>query len=121
MSKQSIDAWIDQQPHIPPTEQKILKLLDQHYSLPAQAVSYYLKIANSSAFARLSEMYDKGMVVQMKNGKYRITEQHEVDKCIQERLEARYQKWRKLGEKYGWHFRYECLDKHGEPKPEDYE
>jgi hypothetical protein len=101
-------------------EQKIYKCLYTG-DFTAELISSFTHINIITVRARVSEMFDKGIIAQKQSGEYYILHEDDMEDVKQQRLEAKYLKWKKLGEKHGWHFRYDCIDKHGEPKPEDYE
>ena len=111
MSKRSLQAYLDILPTLNAKETSILITL-QRGDFTAEYITR----------ARLSELYDKGLVAQYDDGKYYLVHHEDMDDIQKQRSEARYQKWRKLGEKNGWHFYYDTFHKHGTaPEPKDYE
>jgi hypothetical protein len=119
MSKRSIEAYKDILPQLSDMEQKIYKCLYTG-DYTAENISFYTGINLITVRARVSEMFDEGVIAQKDSGEYYILHADDMEDVKQQRLEAKYLKWKKLGEKHGWHFRYDCIDKHGEPSPEDY-
>lgn len=121
MSKRSLQAYLDILPTLNAKETSILITL-QRGDFTAELISQMTKINLITTRARLSELYDKGLVAQYDDGKYYLVHHEDMDDIQKQRHEARYQKWRKLGEKNGWHFYYDTFDKHGTaPEPRDYE
>ena len=121
MSFRSINAYKDILPKLGTMEKRILYALDLS-PLKAEQVSARTNMNVITARARLSELFDEGIVAQTKEGFYYITLPNEKAEVQRSRLEAKYQKWKRLGEKHNWHFRYDTIDKHGRPpQPEDYE
>lgn len=119
MSTRSLQAYQDILPTLPDKERRIMYALGDRF-LKAEEVSYRIGVSVISVRARLSEMNDKGIVAQTDKGYYFIPHPSDKTRIEKARLEAKYDKWKKLGEKHGWHFRYDTTDKHGEPQPEDY-
>ena len=119
MSLRSLQAYQDILPKLKDKERRIMYALgDTH--LNAEDISFKTGIPIITTRARLSEMYDRGIVAQTRKGLYYISPREDRANIEKARLEAKYEKWKKLGEKHGWHFRYDTTDKHGEPQPEDY-
>jgi hypothetical protein len=87
----------------------------------AENISLLTGIPIITTRARLSEMYDRGIVAQTQKGLYYIPPREHRANIEKARLEAKYEKWKKLGEKHGWHFRYDTTEKNGEPQPQDYQ
>ena len=62
----------------------------------------YLQIKHQTATARLSELCDMGVIYEDDNGYFHITPPDKIAQYAAMREDARYKKWRKLGEKNGW-------------------
>lgn len=121
MSTRSMDAY-----------QNILRTLNQKETLifnclgtgdyTAEVIARYTSMNIITARARLSEMFDKGIIAQKENGQYYTTHNDNMEEVQKQRLEAKFNKWVKLGLKHDWHFRYETFIKHGgAPEPHHYE
>lgn len=122
MSHQSIQAYIEAQPTIKPTESKILHVLERLTCADLKTLAKESHLTLQTCSARLSEMHDKGYVTQLPSGQYIVLHEDHKDNVIAKRLNEKYERWKKLGEKHNWHFRYETFDKHGEPpQPKHYE
>tara|TARA_R110000787_G_scaffold43672_2_gene106966 strand:- start:2295 stop:2663 length:369 start_codon:yes stop_codon:yes gene_type:complete len=122
MSQFSIEAYIDVLPKIKPTEKLILQHISNWGSCGIKGISKAIPLPLQTASARLSELHDQGIVYQLPTGEYAISDPSYVDQVKTERLEAKYLKWKKLGDRYEWHFRYDTFDKNGKPPlPQDYE
>ena len=121
MSFRSIEAYKEILPKITAKEESILNVLCIG-SYKAESISKFTSIPLITTRARLSELFDKGVINQYEDGSYFLVDPEETNNIKEKRLEEKYLKWKKLGEKHGWHFRYEVFDKHGqEPLPKDYE
>lgn len=65
-------------------------------------VQYFLKLSHGTSTARLSELCDLGVIYEDNNGYFHITPQDKIAQYAAMREDARYKKWKKLGEKNGW-------------------
>jgi len=102
-------------------EAKLFSYLDKG-KYKAEDLARYTNMNIITARARLSEMFDKGIIAQKETGEYYATHMDDVGDVQDGRLEAKFQKWMKLGLKHDWHFRYDVFIKHGKPiEPQDYE
>jgi len=103
MSKFSIEAYIDIQPHIKPTEELILSLLSRG-GATLKEVSERLMMPLQTASARLSELHDKGLVHQSEHhsATYNLTPLENVASVKYTRDRKRFEKWKKLGEERGF-------------------
>jgi len=119
MSIRSLQAYQDLIPTLRDKEQRIMYALGDNL-FNAEDISRRTGIPIITTRARLSEMYDQGIVAQTRKGLYYIPPREDRANIEKARLEAKYEKWKKLGERHGWHFRYDTIDKNGEPQPEDY-
>lgn len=61
-----------------------------------------LFLTHPTASARLSELCDLGVIYEDNNGYFHITPSDKVGEYAARREDARYRKWKKLGEKNGW-------------------
>ena len=121
MSVRSIDAYMEVLRTLNETEGKIFSYLDTGY-YRAEVIARYTNMNIITARARLSEMFDKGIIAQKDTGEYYATHNDDMLEVQEQRLEAKFQKWLKLGLKHDWHFRYDVFIKHGKPiEPQDYE
>lgn len=119
MSTRSLEAYQDILPTLKDKERRIMYALGESF-INAENISLLTGIPIITTRARLSEMYDRGIVAQTQKGLYYIPPREHRANIEKARLEAKYEKWKKLGEKHGWHFRYDTTEKNGEPQPEDY-
>ena len=103
MSRFSIEAYIDIQPHIKPTEERILSLLSKG-GVTLKEVSERLNMALQTASARLSELHDSGLIHQSEhnNSKYHLTPLENISSVKYKRDRKRFEKWKKLGEERGF-------------------
>tara|TARA_R110000796_G_scaffold248807_1_gene375898 strand:+ start:419 stop:829 length:411 start_codon:yes stop_codon:yes gene_type:complete len=103
MSKFSIEAYIDIQPHIKPTEEIILSLLSRG-GATLKEVSERLSMPLQTASARLSELHDSGLIHQSEHNssKYHLTPLENISSVKYKRDRKRYDKWKKLGEERGY-------------------
>ena len=103
MSKFSIEAYIDIQPSIKPTEELILSLLSRR-GATLHEVSESLLLPLQTASARLSELHDRGMVHQSEHNsaKYHLTPLENIASVKYTRDRKRFDKWKKLGEERGY-------------------
>lgn len=115
MSIQSNQAYKDIQPKIKPSEALIMNLLEE-YNLPLRLVAKRLSMPLQTASARLSELHDKGLVMQKANGDYYKTPVDDVEGVRVIREKNRFNKWRRLGCKLGYFdmIRQEKIDKMAE-------
>lgn len=114
MSEASIQAYIDAQPKIKPSEEQIMTFLS-HGGATLHEVSNSLLMHLQTASARLSELNDKGLVNQGGiMGVYYLTPENEVEMVKAKRERQRFRKWKKLGEKNNYFamMQAEELDKH---------
>ena len=61
-----------------------------------------LKYSHGTSTARLSELCDMGVIYEDNNGYFHITPSDKVGEYAAMRDDARYKKWKKLGDKNGW-------------------
>lgn len=61
-----------------------------------------LHMHHGTSTARLSELCDMGVIYEDDNGYFHITPQDKIAQYAAIRDDARYKKWKKLGEKNGW-------------------
>jgi|TARA_R110000744_G_scaffold26652_1_gene65396 hypothetical protein len=103
MSKFSIEALYDIQPHIKPTEELILCLLSRK-GATLKEVSESLSMPLQTASARLSELHDSGLIHQSEHNsaKYHLTPLENVSSVRYKRDRKRFDKWKKLGEERGY-------------------
>ena len=103
MSKFSIQAYIDIQPRIKPSEERILTLLSEG-GATLRDVSERLSIPLQTASARLSELHDSGMIHQSEHNtaKYHLTPLENIASVKYKRDRKRFDKWKKLGEDRGF-------------------
>ena len=103
MSKFSIQAYIDIQPRIKPSEARILTLLSEG-GATLRNVSERLSIPLQTASARLSELHDSGMIHQSEHNtaKYHLTPLENIASVKYKRDRKRFDKWKKLGEDRGF-------------------
>jgi len=103
MSKFSIEAYIDIQPHIKPTEEMILSLLSRK-GHTLHEVSEGLLLPLQTASARLSELHDSGLIHQSEHNssKYHLTPLENIASVKYKRDRKRFDKWKKLGEERGY-------------------
>ena len=121
MSARSMDAYHEILRTLNETEAKLFSYLDRG-EYKAEDLARWTHMNIITARARLSEMFDKGIIAQIPTGEYYATHKDDVEDVQGGRLEAKFQKWIKLGLKHDWHFRYDVFIKHGKPPlPEDYE
>ena len=98
MSRFSIEAYKLIQPHIKPSEERILTLLSQG-EMNLRGVSELLSMSLQTASARLSELHDAGLVTQGElRGTYYLTPLESIEAVKYKRDRQRYDKWKKLGE-----------------------
>ena len=67
-----------------------------------QQVTDDLRLHHGTSTARLSELCDMGVIYEDNNGYFHITPSDKVGEYAAMRDDARYKKWKKLGEKNGW-------------------
>lgn len=65
-------------------------------------VQRQLSLSHGTSTARLSELCDMGVIYEDNNGYFHITPSDKVGEYAARRHDARYRKWKKLGEKNGW-------------------
>ena len=98
MSTFSIQAYIDIQPRIKPSEGRILTLLSEG-GATLREVSERLSMPLQTASARLSELNDAGLVCQDKiHNVYTLTPLESIGVVKDARDWLRYKKWKKPGE-----------------------
>ncbi len=98
MSKFSIQAYIEIQPSIKPSEERILTLLSER-GATLKDVSQSLSMPLQTASARLSELHDSGLITQGElRGTYYLTPLNNIRAVKYKRDRQRYDKWKKLGE-----------------------
>lgn len=61
-----------------------------------------LNMTHGTITARLSELCDMGVIFEDHNGYFHITPPDKIAQYAAMREDARYKKWRKLGDKNGW-------------------
>ena len=121
MSTRSIDAYMEVLRTLNETEAMLFSYLDGG-EYKAEDLAFATSMNIITARARLSEMFDKGIIAQKDTGEYYATHNDDMIEVQEQRLEAKFQKWLKLGLKHDWHFRYDTFLKHGKPpEPADYE
>tara|TARA_R110000744_G_scaffold96187_4_gene185904 strand:- start:6851 stop:7261 length:411 start_codon:yes stop_codon:yes gene_type:complete len=98
MSKFSIQAYIDIQPSIKPSEELIMSLLSRG-GATLREVAERLSMPLQTASARLSELHDRGFIHQSEYHKatYTLTPPENVGRVKEARDKKRYEKWYKLG------------------------
>ena len=101
MSHFSIQAYIDIQPHIKPSEERILTLLSEG-GANLREVSESLSMPLQTASARLSELHDAGLIHQQDDTKYLLTPFIKIASVKYNRDRKRFEKWKKLGEDRGY-------------------
>ena len=101
MSKFSLQAYIDIQPHIKPSDERILTLLSEG-GATLREVSESLSMPLQTASARLSELHDSGLIHQLDDAKYLLTPFIKIDSIKYKRDRKRFDKWKKLGEDRGY-------------------
>ena len=101
MSKFSIQAYIDIQPRIKPSEERILTLLSEG-GATLREVSENLSMPLQTASARLSELHDSGLIHQLDDAKYLLTPFIKIDSVKYKRDRKRFDKWKKLGDERGY-------------------
>tara|TARA_R110002167_G_scaffold91793_1_gene246853 strand:- start:146 stop:520 length:375 start_codon:yes stop_codon:yes gene_type:complete len=101
MSKFSLQAYIDIQPHIKPSDERILTLLSEG-GATLREVSENLSMPLQTASARLSELHDSGLIHQLDDAKYLLTPFIKIDSVKYKRDRKRFDKWKKLGEDRGY-------------------
>lgn len=103
MSKFSIQAYIDIQPNIKPTEEMILSLLSKK-GQTLHEISEGLLLPLQSASARVSELHDKGLIHQSEHHSaiYNLTPLENISSVKYKRDRKRFEKWKKLGEERGY-------------------
>ena len=101
MSKFSLQAYIDIQPHIKPSDERILTLLSEG-GATLREVSESLSMPLQTASARLSELHDSGLIHQLDDAKYLLTPFIKIDSVKYKRDRKRFDKWKKLGEDRGY-------------------
>lgn len=67
-----------------------------------KAIQSQLSLSHGTSTARLSELCDMGVIYEDDNGYFHITPSDRVGEYAARREDARYKKWKKLGEKNGW-------------------
>ena len=101
MSKFSLQAYIDIQPYIKPSDERILTLLSEG-GATLREVSENLSMPLQTASARLSELHDSGLIHQLDDAKYLLTPFIKIDSVKYKRDRKRFDKWKKLGEDRGY-------------------
>ena len=101
MSHFSIQAYIDIQPHIKPSEERILTLLSEG-GANLREVAQMLSMPLQTASARLSELHDSGLIHQQDDTKYLLTPFIKISSVKYKRDRKRFDKWKKLGEDRGY-------------------
>ena len=101
MSKFSLQAYIDIQPHIKPSDERILTLLSEG-GATLREVSESLSMPLQTASARLSELHDSGLIHQLDDAKYLLTPFIKIDSVKYKRDRKRFDKWKKLGDDRGY-------------------
>jgi Mn-dependent DtxR family transcriptional regulator len=103
MSKFSIEAYIEIQPSIKPTEEMILSLLSKR-GATLREVAERLSMPLQTASARLSELHDSGLIHQSEHHKatYHLTPFENIASVKYKRDRRRYEKWNKLGIEKGY-------------------
>ena len=101
MSKFSLQAYIDIQPHIKPSDERILTLLSEG-GATLREVSESLSMPLQTASARLSELHDSGLIHQLDDAKYLLTPFIKIDSVKYKRDRKRFDKWKKLGDERGY-------------------
>jgi DNA-binding transcriptional ArsR family regulator len=101
MSKFSLQAYIDIQPHIKPSDERILTLLSEG-GATLREVSESLSMPLQTASARLSELHDSGLIHQLDDAKYLLTPFIKIDSIKYKRDRKRFDKWKKLGDERGY-------------------
>ena len=121
MSARSMEAYHEILRTLNEKEAKLYRLLTQG-EYKAEDLAFTTSMNIITARARLSEMFDKGIIAQIPTGEYYATHMDDVEDVKDGRSEAKFMKWMKLGVKHSWHFRYDTFFKHGRPPlPQDYE
>mgnify|MGYP003667164420 FL=1 len=101
MSIFSLQAYIDIQPNIKPSEERILTLLSEG-GATLREVSENLSMPLQTASARLSELHDSGLIHQLDDAKYLLTPFIKINSVKYKRDRKRFDKWKKLGEDRGY-------------------
>ena len=101
MSKFSLQAYIDIQPYIKPSDERILTLLSEG-GATLREVSESLSMPLQTASARLSELHDSGLIHQLDDAKYLLTPFIKIDSVKYKRDRKRFDKWKKLGDERGY-------------------
>lgn len=103
MSTFSIQAYLDIQPHIKPSEELILSLLSKG-GATLREVSERLSMPLQTASARLSELHDSGLIHQSEHhtATYNLTPFENISSVKYQRDRKRFEKWKKLGEERGF-------------------
>tara|TARA_R110002110_G_scaffold147481_7_gene338041 strand:- start:6 stop:386 length:381 start_codon:yes stop_codon:yes gene_type:complete len=102
MSNQSRIAHEAIKPKKPSIESNIYAHLVIVGAATLQDIEDDLNLKNQTASARLSEMNDKGMVLIMPSGQYRVTREEEIEAVIQTRQLEKRNKWMAQGWKNKW-------------------
>jgi|TARA_R110000751_G_scaffold1166_3_gene4519 hypothetical protein len=101
MSIFSLQAYIDIQPNIKPSEERILTLLSEG-GATLRGVAESLSMPLQTASARLSELHDSGLIHQLDDAKYLLTPFIKINSVKYKRDRKRFDKWKKLGEDRGY-------------------
>ena len=106
MSKRSIETFIDK------TRRGTLSTnrhIAYHHILQASAdldtLRARIPMPHQSLTSALSILNDWGVIYQDANGVYHATAANKFEYIAEMREEVRYEKWKKLGERNGWHVR----------------
>lgn len=102
MSNQSRIAHEAIKPKKPSIESNIYAHLVIVGAASLEEIEEDLNLKIQTASARLSEMNDKGMVLIMPSGQYRVTREEEKEAVIAIRKHEKFQKWYLLGQKNEW-------------------
>ena len=102
MSNQSRIAHEAIKPKKPSIESNIYAHLVIVGAATLEEIEEDLNLKIQTASARLSEMNDKGMVLIMPSGQYRVTREEEIEAVIAIRNNEKFQKWYLLGQKNEW-------------------
>lgn len=66
------------------------------------SITRHLNMHHGTSTARLSELCDMGVIYEDDNGYFHITPPEKIGEYAAMREDARYKKWKRLGEKNGW-------------------
>lgn len=104
MSKLSAEAFLHQIESGKRTTDatKVYRLIVYWPDCNLKSIRSILNLSHGTSTARLSELCDMGVIYEDDNGYFHITPSDKVGEYAARREDARYKKWRKLGDKNGW-------------------